>query len=306
MRVLVTGGAGRLGRSVVSELGDLGHDVVAVDRAPSVTGDGVAWITADLLEPGVAQSTIQRVAPDSVVHLAAIPAPFIRSEAETLRANVLMAFDVCAAAVEACVRSVVVASSPTVIGYGNPAGWMPRYLPIDEDHPLAPWHAYSLSKVTAEQVVATFANRVGDAVKLSAVRPCYVVTPEEWDGAPTQAGHTIRERLDRAELAAVSLFNYADARDVASLIGALLDPPPTVPNGSVFFAGAADALATKPLAELLPRFHPSTAELAEGVTGDAPAFSIAKAERLLGWRPQRSWRTELCDRRESGLKIVDG
>jgi hypothetical protein len=57
--------------------------------------------------------------------------------------------------------------------------------------------------------------------------------------------------------------------------------------------GAADALATQPLAELLPRFIPGSERLAAGLTGDAPAFSIAKADRLLGWRPWRSWRGEL-------------
>ena len=38
---------------------------------------------------------------------------------------------------------------------------------------------------------------------------------------------------------------------------------------------------------------PGTEELAAVLTGDAPAFSIAKAAAQLGWRPSRSWRTEL-------------
>ena len=61
-----------------------------------------------------------------------------------------------------------------------------------------------------------------------------------------------------------------------------------------FFVGAADALAARPLAELIPRFFPGTEELAAGLTGDAPAFSIGKAASLLGWRPTYSWRTELA------------
>ncbi|MGK3958898.1 NAD(P)-dependent oxidoreductase, partial [Arthrobacter sp. R4] len=55
----------------------------------------------------------------------------------------------------------------------------------------------------------------------------------------------------------------------------------------------ADALATAPLAELMPRFLPGSEALAAGLTGTSPAFSIAKARDLLGWEPQRSWRTEL-------------
>jgi nucleoside-diphosphate-sugar epimerase len=293
MRILVTGGAGRLGRSVVSVLADSDHEVVSVDMASPGPDQRATWLTADLTVSGEAAAVLDRVRPEAVVHLAAIPAPFLAPEDVIFRTNTLLAFDVCSAAVAAGVRSVVLASSPTVIGYGNPVGWVPSYLPIDENHRLAPWHAYALSKVVAEQVVATFAAQLGDRARFSAVRPCYVVTPEEWDGAPTQAGHTIRERLARPELAVVSLFNYADARDVAALIGALIDAPDSTPNGGVYFAGAPDALAREPLAELLPRYSPTTAPLADVLTGSAPAFSTAKAETELGWKPRRSWRTEL-------------
>ena len=70
----------------------------------------------------------------------------------------------------------------------------------------------------------------------------------------------------------------------------------TIPNGETFFVGAADALATAPLAELMPQFLPGSADLAAGLTGTSPAFSIAKARELLGWEPKRSWRTELPSR----------
>lgn len=351
MRVLVTGGAGRLGRSVVDVLVSHNHEVVAVDLVPpgsvasaagarSTSGltaagparrpasaSAAAWLTRDLTVAGEADRVVGEVRPEAVVHLAAIAVPFSRPEAEILRTNVMLAFDVCQAAVDHGVGVVVVASSPTVIGYGNPRGWEPAYLPINERHPVAPWHAYAVSKLTAEHIVASFARQVGERTRLAAIRPCYVVTPEEWAGAPTQAGHTIRQRLNDPALAAVSLFNYVDARDAAELVALLLvsgqaDPPrrrrpdspssspdqpdgtPAAtgawpdglgawPNGDVFFAGAADALARQPLAELLPRLVPATAPHASTLTGTTPAFDCAKADRLLGWKPQHSWRTEL-------------
>jgi nucleoside-diphosphate-sugar epimerase len=130
-------------------------------------------------------------------------------------------------------------------------------------------------------------------LRVSVFRPCFVVAPEDWEGAPTQDGRTIRERLDHPEHAAAALFNYVDARDAADLVLALLDPPDGVGGGEVFLAGADDALAREPLADLLPRHHPGLADLAAGLTGSRPAFSSAKARRLLGWAPRRSWRTEL-------------
>ena len=291
-RVLVTGGAGRLGRSVVAGLRGAGHDVLSVDRVPH---DDPASAVADLCDPDATAAVLRDFGPDAVVHLAAIAVPFSAPERVILQTNTTLAFTVLSAAVEAGVGRVVVASSPTVHGYGAPTGWVPERLPLDEDARPRPWNAYSLSKLTAEQVMAMFVAQVGDRVRFAAFRPCFVIPPEEWAGAPTQQGHTVAERVADPALSAPALFNYLDARDAASFVDALLAALPGIPNGEVFLVGADDALATAPLAELLPRFHPGTAAAAASLTGTTPAFSNAKARRLLGWRPQHSWRTELLD-----------
>ncbi|MFC4057649.1 NAD-dependent epimerase/dehydratase family protein [Planomonospora corallina] len=291
-RTLVTGSAGRLGRSVVSALAAAGHEVIGVDNMPGTPADAAETLPADLTDLGEAYEVIARFRPDAVVHLAAIATPFSRSDQVIFRTNTQLAFNVCDASVALGVGKVVVASSPTVIGYGRPGGWTPSYLPLDEDHPAEPWNAYNLSKHVAEETMRSYA-RASATTKLAAVRPCFVIAPEEWEGAPTQSGHTVTERLDRPEIAGVSLFNYIDARDVGDLFIALLDKLPGLPNGETFFAGAADALAREPLADLLPKVMPGTEGFADGLTGTAPAFSSAKAERLLGWQAKRSWRTEL-------------
>lgn len=291
MRVMVTGGLGRLGQSVLAELAGGGHDVLCVDLHPDHSGaGGVPVIPADLTDTGECYAVMARFRPDAVVHLAAVPAAFVRSETETYRTNAMLAFNVCQVAADLGVGTVAVASSPTLMGYGNPAGWRPAYLPLDEDHPVAPWNAYALSKSVAEEVVRSFAVR--DAGRFFAFRPCFVVAPEEWRGAPTQTGHTIAERLAQPELAAVSLFNYLDARDAAEFVRVLLERAETVSSGETFFVGAADALAREPLSELLPKHTSIPAELAAPLDDTAPAFSSAKAERLLGWRARRGWRTE--------------
>ncbi|GAA0928628.1 NAD(P)-dependent oxidoreductase [Nonomuraea longicatena] len=287
-RTLVTGSAGRLGRSVVTALAAAGHEVIGIDRSPGTPSAAAATLPADLTDLGEAFEVMTRFRPHSVVHLAAIAVPFSTTDALTFQVNTQLAFNVCESAVRTGVAHVVVASSPTVIGYGTP-GWGPSYLPIDERHPLAPWNAYSLSKQVAEQVVASYART--SRTRLAAFRPCYVVAPEEWAGAATQQGHTVADRLDRPELAGVSLFNYLDARDAADFVLALLDRLPVLPNGEIFFAGAPDALTREPIAEALPRVLPSARGLADGLTG--PVFSCEKAARLLGWRASRSWRTEL-------------
>jgi UDP-glucose 4-epimerase len=291
-RTLVTGSAGRFGRSVVTALAGAGHEVIGVDTAPGTPAEAAAVLPADLTDLGEAFEVMSRFRPDAVVHLAAIATPFSRTDAFTYRVNTQLAFNVCEAATASGAERIVIASSPTVIGYGT-AAWAPAYLPIDEDHPTEPWNAYNLSKVVAEQTMRTFA-RTTETTRMAAVRPCFVVAPEEWEGAPTQSGHTITERLNRPEIGGVSLFNYLDARDAGDFVDTLLTRLPLLEtNGEVFFAGAADALAREPLAELLPAVMPETKAFAAHLTGTAPAFSSAKAERLLGWTAKRSWRTEL-------------
>jgi UDP-glucose 4-epimerase len=307
-RIFVTGGSGRLGRSVVAGLAAGGHEVISVDR-DALPADqlppGVVQETADLLAPGEALRLIRKTAPDAVIHLAAIAVPFSAPEDVIFSTNTRLAFAVISAATEHGVGRVITASSPTVLGYGSPTGWLPESFPVDEGTKPRPWNAYALSKLIAEQTVQMFAAAQGDKIRYAAFRPCYVISPEEWEGAPTQQGHTVRERLADPALSAPALFNYVDARDVADFLDVLLEKMDSIPNGETFFVGAADALATAPLAELMPQFLPGSAALAAGLTESSPAFSIAKARELLGWEPRRSWRTELVPALEGAAGAED-
>ncbi|WP_125612378.1 NAD-dependent epimerase/dehydratase family protein [Specibacter cremeus] len=294
--ILVTGGSGRLGRSVVAGFAAAGHAVVSIDRDPLPVDpafDGVVQESVDLLDAAAVRAVMARHTPDAVIHLAAIAVPFSAPEDVILKTNTLLAYNVLGAATEAGVARIITASSPTVLGYGNPAGWLPEAFPLDERTTPRPWNAYALSKHIAEQVMAMFATADTRGLRYAAFRPCFVISPEEWAGAPTQQGHTLAERLADPALSAPALFNYVDARDVADFLAVLLERMADIENAQTFFVGAADALATEPLAALLPRFVPGSAALAAGLTGTAPAFSIAKARAVLGWEPTRSWRTEL-------------
>ena len=295
-RVVVTGGAGRLGRSVVETLAAAGHEVVSIDRS-EIVGSPARQLSVDLLDAAAATAAFAEIRPDAVVHLAAVAVPGALPDPEIFDINTRLVWNVLEASLGCGAGALLVASSPTVIGYGSPSGWAPAYLPLDEDHPVAPWNGYSASKVAVEEIVKMAVRKHGDRLRLGAFRPCFVIAPEEWEGAPTQQGHTLAERIADPSLSAVALFNYLDARDAGEFVEAWLDraapADSEVPNGTVFFVGATDALADAPTAELLAAHVPEAAAAAPSLEGDAPVFSSALAERLLGWRAQRSWRTEL-------------
>ena len=63
VKVLVTGGSGRIGRYGVRELVEAGHEVTSVDVVPSVTA-GCRSLTVDLTDAGqVFESSSPRGAP---------------------------------------------------------------------------------------------------------------------------------------------------------------------------------------------------------------------------------------------------
>lgn len=290
MLVVVTGSSGRLGRSVCAGLAASGHAVVGADRAPAAL-DGVDERPIDLLDEHDTQRLMDELRPHAVVHLAGIAVPFSAPEREILLTNTSLAHTVLGAAARAGVGRVLAASSPTVIGYSAPA-WRAASVPIDETHPVHPANAYALSKLVIEETVRMFSRTATGA--FGSFRPCYVISPEEWAGAPTQQGHTIAERLADPGLAAVSLFNYLDARDAAAFVDAWLAAPADAVDGEGYFVGAADALATRPVAELWREYAPALGGAADGLEGTRPVFSIDKAAERLGWRPERDWRGEFA------------
>ncbi|WP_156762174.1 NAD-dependent epimerase/dehydratase family protein [Microbacterium karelineae] len=291
-RIVVTGGAGRLGRSVVTALADAGHEVFSFDRE-KLEGLAAEQVSVDLLDPDETRRAFERIRPAVVVHLAAIAVPGALPDPDIFRINTQLVWSVLAAALDSGTGSLLLASSPTVIGYGSPSGWAPERLPLDEDHPVAPWNGYAASKVAMEQIVQMAVRQHGDRMSFGVFRPCYVIAPEEWAGAPTQQGHTVAERIADPTLSAVALFNYVDARDAGEFVAAWIAGASDVPNGSTFFVGAPDALADGDTAVAVRAHLPALAPLSHQLTGTESVFSSARAERLLGWRATRLWRDQL-------------
>src|SRR5688572_5639743 len=106
MKLLVTGGAGRIGKHVVTELAQAGHEVVVFDHVkPATPVGGVRYRLGDHEDLGQVAEVCAGM--DAVVHLSAIPAPRTHPNATVFRTNVMGTFNVHEAAVMVGVPLVV-------------------------------------------------------------------------------------------------------------------------------------------------------------------------------------------------------
>jgi nucleoside-diphosphate-sugar epimerase len=275
--VIVTGGAGKAGRAVVRDLLEHGYDVVSVDlaRDPSLT-EG-QQLVADLTDYGEAVDALRGA--DAVVHLAAIPAPGLKPDELTFRVNTAATFNVFQAAPLVGLRRVVWASSETTLGLPFERE-LPRYAPIDEEHPLLPESTYALSKVISEEMARQFSRWNG--IPYHGLRFSNVMEPHDYARFPGF--------WDDARLRSWNLWGYVDARDVAQSCRLALEVD--LPGAEVFIIAAADTVMSRPSAELLAEVFPDV-ELRHAVGEHGTLLSIEKARRLLGYEPEFSWRDTL-------------
>lgn len=279
MNILVTGGLGKVGRSVVAELtdarpGKTAHQVTVLDRAAGPERGPVKYLLGDIQDLGQVMEAMIGI--DAVIHLAAIHNPNIATAPLVYQTNVIGTFNVHHAAHRLGCKRVVSASSNAVVGWSYSDRFEPDYLPIDEEHPLRPEDIYGLTKEIGETIAHSYARKgVGTVI----LRPSGVVTPEELSELKKTAG---RKPL------AFQAYSYVDARDLAVAFRLAVEKP--LANGTTLFIVADDSNVAEPLCELLPRLRPSIGDKARALTGTRAAYSNARAKALLGWRPQYSWR----------------
>lgn len=279
MKIVVTGGAGKLGRWVVAELAAHGHAVTVFDQTRAAVPEAARVLSGDICDLG---HTIGAVAgADAVIHLAGIFTHSIAPNEVTFRVNVMGTFNVHEAAWRQGVDRVVTMSSEAVLGWAPGAyerPFVPDYLPIDEAHPQAPQDCYGLSKVAAEAIARSYTAKCG--MTTIAFRPPWFVSPEELAMLSRQGGR----KPDR-----FGLYNYIDVRDLSEALRLAVERPLT--GHHAFFIGAGESVVAEPMASLLPRLMPEIGDKAAGLTGARSTVSIERAKATLGWAPTRSWRT---------------
>jgi hypothetical protein len=160
MKVLVTGGIGAVGKTLLERLLRNGWDVRVVDRKPEFEMDGIDYQVCDITNFDDLRAKMRGC--EAVVHLAAIANPMFVPAPELFHINVQGTYNVYEAAASEGITRLVQASSINACGcfWGN-RDIFPEYFPIDEAHPTGTTDVYSFSKEVVEDIGAYYWRRNG-------------------------------------------------------------------------------------------------------------------------------------------------
>lgn len=286
-RVLVTGGAGFVGRQFVSDLVDGGHEVLVVDDCSVGSGERVPS-DARLEQIDVRSQALHPVVrsfdPHAIVHLAAIHyVPYCNENpGETYDVNVLGTRQLLAAADG-------LEELETFLNVSSAAVYPPSDAPLSEDISADPMDPYGKSKLVGEDLVALFGERTG--VDTVSARLFNVYGPGETNPHLVPA---ILEQLEDGNRT-VELGNltpkrdYVHVRDVSRALRRLLDHADDAP--ATLNVGTGHAHSVREVVEAVSR------ALGEDITvvqdedrvreSDRPHLQadVQRIQAVTGWTP---------------------
>ena len=288
--MLVTGGCGFIGATVVKALLDTGAGVTVVDRtAPVSPLDGVRYVVGDLSDAGVREDA---VAPGTatVVHLAAATSVLqsVQRPAPTYADNVAVTQELLELARIRDVGQFLLASTNAVVGNVGEAT-------ITERLPLRPLTPYGATKAACEMLMSGYAGAYG--MTTCALRFSNVYGP----------GMALKDsfvpRLMRAALDGSTVTIYGDGTQRRDLVHvddvarAVLLAWQSRYSGTAI-VGAGRSVSVLELIDTVRTVtgRPLPAEHVAAQRGEMPAvvIDVSHSARAIGYRPS----VELAD----GLK----
>ncbi len=269
-KVLLTGGSGLVGRTLVPRLTPR-WDVTHLDVKDP--GDGLPCIVGDLRDAALVARACKGM--DAVLHVAALhgKAWAVAGDDAGFEVNVIGTKNILDGAAAAGAKRVVFTSSIWATGHGP----NPPYLPIDELLPRQPAELYGLTKIMGEQMCRYAAARHGIstiALRPGGIRPAETYGPCQ----PCYLG------------AAVDVRDAADAHVLA------LEAPQSLRHEEFVITAdsplcrvRADDFRKDPAAAF-DRVVPGAAALVAQdrlrLSPDMEWYTIEKARRLLGYNPR--------------------
>ncbi|KAI9045962.1 NAD-dependent epimerase/dehydratase family protein [Aspergillus affinis] len=294
MRILITGGSGKAGQSLITHLLSQNHALLNLDLAPlpPPLASKVHTLRIDLTDAGQVFSAMHShftfsepfhesttAVPDAVIHLAGYARNMMVPDNETFRGNVLSTYNILEAACRAGVRKIVLAGSICTYGvtYADGDIDFPSF-PVDETVDTNPMDVYGMSKVASENVARSFARRF--AADIYVLRLGAIVTPEEFQGRFT-------EYVKEPEKFKVHGWSYTDAGDMGGMFEACLR---TDGLGFQVFNAVNDEITNDVETGEFLRTHCPGVLVTRLLVGREAPISNRKMRDLLGFRQGVSWR----------------
>ena len=274
MNILLTGGSGLLGKALVSLLRGQ-HDLRHFDVTDPC--DGLPYTQGDLRDYSAVEDACQ--GPDAVVHMAALHGAAWSKAGDDVGfdVNVTGTKNILEAARKCNVKRVVLTSSIWATGHSpDPA----PYLPLDEEAPRQPRELYGLTKLLGEQMCRYASSQYGFST--ICLRP----------GGIVPADAPIARRMGL-------LFGAVDVRDVATAHKLALEAPGDMVHEAYVITANSPLRGIKParffanpvgtLEELVPGIGGLLTERKVAVPEHAEWYTIAKAQRTLGYHPRHNF-----------------
>jgi UDP-glucose 4-epimerase len=290
-KVLITGGAGFIGANLAEELLPI-HQLVVVDNLSTGKRSNLA-VGAKFYEADIMDKDFEKILagerPDFIVHLAAqsnvavsLQKPFF-----DLQSNIMGTLNVIEAARSYGVKKVIYSSSAAV--YGNP-----QFLPITEQHPIAPMSPYGISKHTPEYYFQVYSENYG--LKYTVLRFANVYGPRQNSSGEGGVVAIFSDRLLNKRLPQIfgdgeQTRDFVFVKDVArAIIRALTDG-----DNQIYNVGSGQKVSINSLFQQLQILTQNTVkpQYLPARPGDIrhSLFDITKVKAGLAWEPE----TDLID-----------
>lgn len=287
MKVIVTGGSGRLGQYAVKELLGHGFDVLSIDTAQPST-KVCRFMATDLMKIEELHGIFSGA--DAVVHLARKRFPYtengfdpisrtwktpdLSGDAQRFNHNTAITYNILSAATAAGAKKIICGSSLAVYGLFYPStNVSPDYLPVDEAHPRRPHDPYGLSKLVGEEMCDSF-SRKGN-MQIASLRFSGIYTATNI--------HVLAERRKDPTIRGTGpLWSYVDVRDAATACRLALQTD--LLGHQAFNICAPTTIMDVPTEELVRRYLPEVEPVRVALQGNWCGYDTRKAEAILGFR----------------------
>jgi nucleoside-diphosphate-sugar epimerase len=214
MSILVTGGMGFLGTTLVSMLCQQGETVISYDRREleNNTDSNLIYVQGDLLDLPRLIETIRKYEVQGIIHTAAISHPYFSREIpyQTVLTNALGTTNIFEAARLNGVKRIVNFSSECAYGNNQELGT------INEDAPLNPTTPYGATKVFTEKLARVYTDLYG--MEIPSLRPGWIYGPGQFMQCYMKT--LLRNAIDNVptieEQGKDYRFQYVHVKDVAA------------------------------------------------------------------------------------------